>query len=159
MDRGHRLPPLGSKIHQKYGKLGISGCVCTRELLLTFTRNELPWWLSGKESAWNAGALGSIPGLGRPPVEGNSYPLQYSGLENSMDCIVHAAAAAAKSLQSCPTLCNLKDCSSPGSSAHGILQARILEWVAMPFSRGSSRPRDQICTSCISCIGRQVLYH
>ena len=45
--------------------------------------------------------------------------------------------------QSCPTLCNPVDWSLPGSSAHGILQARILEWVAMTFSRGSSRPSDQ----------------
>ena len=45
--------------------------------------------------------------------------------------------------QSCPTLCDPMDCSPPGSSAHGILQARILEWVAISFSRGSSRPRDQ----------------
>ena len=43
----------------------------------------------GKESAYNAGDLGSIPGLGRSPGEGNGYPLQYSGLENSMECIVH----------------------------------------------------------------------
>ena len=42
-----------------------------------------------KESACNAGDLGPIPGLGRFPGEGNGYPLQYSGLENSMDCIVH----------------------------------------------------------------------
>ena len=42
----------------------------------------------GKESACNAGDLGSIPGLGRPPGEGRGYPLQYSGLENAMDCIV-----------------------------------------------------------------------
>ena len=46
----------------------------------------------------------------------------------------------AKLLQSCPTLCNPLDCSPPGSSVHGILQARILEWVSMPFSRGSSDP-------------------
>ena len=44
---------------------------------------------AGKESARNAGDLGSIPGLGRSPGEGEGYPLQYSGLENSMDCIVH----------------------------------------------------------------------
>ena len=43
----------------------------------------------GKESTCNAGEPGSIPGLGRFPGEGNGYPLQYSGLENSMDCIVH----------------------------------------------------------------------
>ena len=48
----------------------------------------------------------------------------------------------AKLLQSCPTLCDLMDCSLPGSSVHGILQARILERVAIPFSRGSSQPRD-----------------
>ena len=46
-------------------------------------------------------------------------------------------------LQSCPTLCDPVDCSPPGSSVHGMLQARILEWVAMPSSRGSSRPRGR----------------
>ena len=48
--------------------------------------------------------------------------------------------------QSWPTLCNPIDCSLPGSSVHGILQARILEWVAMPSSRGSSQPWGQTCT-------------
>ena len=51
------------------------------------------------------------------------------------------------------------DCSPPGSSVHGISQARILTWVAVSFSRGSSRPRDGTCVSCISCIGRWILYH
>ena len=46
-------------------------------------------------------------------------------------------------IQLCPTLCNLMDCNPPGSSVHVILQARILEWGAIPFSRGSSWPRDQ----------------
>ena len=46
----------------------------------------------GKESAYSAGDLGSIPGLGRSPEEGEGYPLQYSGLENSMDCITHGVA-------------------------------------------------------------------
>ena len=49
----------------------------------------LPGGSAGKESACNVRNLGSIPGLRRSPEEGNSYPLQYSGLENSMDCIVH----------------------------------------------------------------------
>ena len=48
----------------------------------------------------------------------------------------------AQSLRSCVTLCDPMDCSPPGSSVHGILQARILQWVAMPSSRGSSWPRD-----------------
>ena len=54
--------------------------------------------------------------------------------------------------QSCPTLCNPMDCSPPGSSVHGIFQAWVLEWVAISFSRGSSRPRDQTQVSCI--VGR-----
>ena len=70
-----------------------------------------------------------------------------------------AAAAAAKPLQSCPTLCDPIDSSLPGSPVLGILQARILEWVAMPSSKGSSQPRDQIHDSYVSCIGRRVLYH
>ena len=53
----------------------------------------------------------------------------------------------AKSLQLCPTLCDPLGYSLPGSSVHGILQARILEWVPMPSSRGSSQPRDQTWVS------------
>ena len=52
--------------------------------------------------------------------------------------------------QSCLTLCDSMDYSLLGSSVHGILQARILEWVAMPFSRESFRPRDQAQVSCIA---------
>ena len=54
---------------------------------------------AGKESACNAGDPGSILGLGRSPGEGNSYPLQYSGLENSMDCIVHWVAKSQAQLK------------------------------------------------------------
>ena len=49
--------------------------------------------------------------------------------------------------QSCPTLCDPVDCSLPGSSVHGILQTRVLEWVAISFSRGSSQARDRIRVS------------
>ena len=58
--------------------------------------------------------------------------------------------------QLCPTLCDPMDCSLPGSSVHGIFQARILEWVAISFSRGSSQPRDQT-PGLPHC--RQTLYH
>ena len=51
--------------------------------------------------------------------------------------------------QSCPTLCDPMDCSLPGSSLHGILQARVLEWVSISFSRESSQPKDQTWVSCI----------
>ena len=50
----------------------------------------------------------------------------------------------------CPTLCDPVDCRPPGSSVHGFLQARILEWVDIPFSRGSSQPRDWTQVSCIA---------
>ena len=61
------------------------------------------------------------------------------------DCVQVCSAA-----QLCPTLFNSKDCSPPGSSVHGILQARILEWLAMPSFRGSSGPRDPTHISCIA---------
>ena len=57
--------------------------------------------------------------------------------------------------RSCPTLCDPVDCSPPGSSVHGILQARILEWVAISFSRGSSQPRDQTQVSHVA--GRRFI--
>ena len=52
--------------------------------------------------------------------------------------------------QSCPTLCDPMDCSLPGSSIHGIFQARVLEWVAISFSRGSSQPEDRTQVSHIA---------
>ena len=61
--------------------------------------------------------------------------------------------------QSCPFLWDPMDCSPPGFSVHGPLQARILEWVGVSFSRGSSQPRDQTHVSCVSGIGRHVLPH
>ena len=61
--------------------------------------------------------------------------------------------------QSCLTLCDPMDCNPPGFSVHGILQARTLELVAISFFRGSFRPSNQTHVSCISCIGRQILYH
>ena len=107
-----------------------------------------------KESTCNTRDLGSIPGCGRSPGEWKGYPLQYSGLENSMDCMVHWVAKSQTQLSDfhllkgmdifsklccclvakfCQSLCN-----TMVYTVHGILQARILEWVAFAFSRGSS---------------------
>ena len=61
-------------------------------------------------------------------------------------CVVLCSVA-----QSCLTLCDPVDCSPPGSSVRGVLPARILEWVAMISSRGSSQPRDWTCITCVSC--------
>ena len=72
---------------------------------------------------------------------------------------VNIPRVCAKSLQSCPTFCNPMDCSLSGFSVHGLLQGKILEWVTMPSSRGSSRCWDQTLISYVSCIGRWVLYH
>ena len=79
--------------------------------------------------------------------------LQFSGSPNVFWGCLHA-----KSLQLCLTLCNPMDCNRPGSSVHGIHQARIVEWIAMPSSRGSSQPRDQTRLLCLLYC-RQILYH
>ena len=57
------------------------------------------------------------------------------------DCL--GFESESKVAQSCPTLCDPMDCSLPGSSVHGISQARVLEWIAISSSRGSSQPRDR----------------
>ena len=76
-------------------------------------------------------------------------------------CIVlyMLSCVCAKSLQSCPTLCDPMDYSPPGFSVHGILQARIVEWVAMPSSRGSPNSGVKPVSLMSPCISRQVLYH
>ena len=157
---------------------------------MTYCPLWLPCASASKESACNMGDLGSISGLGRSPGEGNSYPLQFSGLENSMDCIVHGVTESrtrrewlslsllsfwdnwfiqfldifltvsmsifrgnkvkVKVARLCPTLCDPMDCKSSGSFVHGILQATILEWVTISFSRGSFQPRNWTQFLCIA---------
>ena len=63
--------------------------IYTHIFMYTCVHMGFPCGSAGKESTCNAGDLGWIPGLGRSPGEGKGYPLQYSGLENSMDCVVH----------------------------------------------------------------------
>ena len=98
--------------------------------------------MSSNDSTTPFQDCGSIPGLGRSPGGGNGNPLQYSCLENPIDWgkkeMSYQSAerldAAAKLLQLCPTLCDPRDGSPPGSPVPGILQARTLEWVAISFS-------------------------
>ena len=74
-------------------------------------------------------------------------------------CVCVCVCARARSVtQSCPNLCDPLDGSPPGSSVCGIFQARTLEWAAISSSRGSSPPRDGTHVSCVSSIGRQILY-
>ena len=72
--------------------------------------------------------------------------------QGSLEC---CSAWSCKVKESEVALCDPMDCSQPGSSVHGILQARIVQWVAIPFSWGSSPRREQ---THVSCIGRQILY-
>ena len=99
-----------------------------------------------KKSTCNAEDLGLIPGLGRSPGEGKDYPLQYSGLENSMNCMVHRVTKSQTQLKDfhfqvtsvVPNSLQPIDCGPPGSSVHGIILPGMLEWVTMLSSRGSS---------------------
>ena len=92
------------------------------------------------------------------PRPGSPIPIQTGGACAHAQSQTGGACAHAQSqtggacahAQSRPTLCNPMDCSLPGSSVHGILQARMLEWVAVSFSRGSCRPRDQTHIPCIA---------
>ena len=98
-----------------------------------------PCGSAGKESACHDGDLGSIPGLGRPPGEGKGYPLQYSGLENSMDCVAHGVAKSQAWLSnfhsdSKESACNIEDLGlipglgrSPGEGKGYPLQYSCLE--------------------------------
>ena len=109
-------------------------------------------WLRWKRICRQCRDPGSIPGWGRPSGEGNGYPLQYSCLGNYTDrrvwwATVHVVAKS----QTCLTLCHPMNYSPPGSSVCGILQATVLNWVAIPFSRSSSQPREgtQVTCTCI----------
>ena len=74
-------------------------------------------------------------------------------------CVCVCVCVCAQSLQSCLILCDPMNCNPPGFSVYGIFQARILERVTMPSSRGSSQSRDRTHIPYIPCVGRQVLYH
>ena len=95
-------------------------------------------------------------GLNAPGVTSRRVGLE---LVNKFPLLLTPQSVCACSVvPSCLTLCNPMDCSLPGSSVHGISQARIQKWVAISSPRGSSQPRDRNRISCISCIGRRFLY-
>ena len=102
----------------------------------------------------------TVHGVTKRQTQLNNFHFTFSlaGWLPSVDSSVRMCVPS-KLLQSCPTLCNPMDCGPPGNSVRGILQEKLLEWVAISYSRGSSQPRDQIHVSYVSCIGRQVLYY
>ena len=92
----------------------------------------------------------------------NTYPvtLHLEDLfENSASVVFIYVCVRAQSFSYIRLFCDLRDCSPSSSSVHGILQARILEWVTISCFRGSSQPRDGTLLSFFSCIDRQILYH
>ena len=107
----------------------------------------------------SAGHLSVPPcGLYYPNIQGFCILAHPAFLAISSTVSLHTQCACMLSLQLCPPLCNSMDCSPTGSSVHGILQARILEWVAMTSSRNLPHPEVGTHVSYISRIGRQVLY-
>ena len=112
------------------------------------TRLLYPWKFSGKTTGVGCHFLlqGIFPtqgsNLGLLHCRQFLYPLSHLG------SLILCCCSSVTKL--CLTLCDPVDCSSPGSSIHGILQARILEWVAISFSRGSFQPRDRTWVSCIA---------
>ena len=104
----------------------------------------LAWRIPGTREPGGLSSMGSQSQTRLKWLSSSSSSSLYF-MKLNCNCIV---SMCAQSPQSSPTLCNSVDCSSPGSSVHGILQARILKWVAIPFSRWSYRPRDQTRVSC-----------
>ena len=109
-----------------------------------------------KEMATHSSVLAwRILGTGEPggllSMESHGVRHDWSDLAKGLFMFMHG--------QSSLILWDPMDCSPPGSSVHGIFQARILEQVAISYYRGSSWSRDWTCVSCISCIGSQIFYH
>ena len=96
------------------------------------------WRIVKNREAWHAAVHGVIKNE-HNLVNEKQHRLIICCAGQQMDVLV---------AQSCPTLCDPMDCSPQGSSVHGILQARILQWVAISFSRASSQPRDWTWVTC-----------
>ena len=90
-----------------------------------------------------------VPGLRNPGLGTKLHPRLWEECPEPWSTFMLLQWAHVLVSQLCLTLCNPMDCSPPGSSAHGISQARILEWVAIPFSKESSPPKDRAQVSCI----------
>ena len=141
------IPPLCSPIPSQSARLG---SLCFRELT---SHPPYTWWCTHVDAAFSIHPTLSLP---RCPLVSSLHLCLHSFPANMFinTILPHSTCVHATFLQSCLTLCSLL-----GSSVPGILQARILQWEAMPSFRGSSRPGDRSCISCVSYPGRWVLYH
>ena len=111
--------------------------------------------LKGDSSPWNREESAISKGLGNRNSQQNC-PGSVADLNQFWPSLWYVQKLGT---QLYPALCNTVDCSLPGSSVYGILQAGILEWVAMPFFRGLSDPGIKLMSHYVSCTDRQVLYH
>ena len=130
------------------GTLLFQGCVLeTTPSVGMVGGRYIPWTGEGVKHLWlpgsSPGQLADMPAQWLPPT---AWHILYF-TELISDSEFTGIGLVAKL---CPTLVTPWDCNTPGSSVHGIIQARILEWVAIPFSRGSSWPRDRTHVSCIT---------
>ena len=121
----------------------ILGCVQSIPILTLIPGRKFPGIYLPSMVSCRVVRWGDLPNIWKPEEKSSILPMGY----------IHACMLGRV------RLCDPMDCSSPGSSAHGILQARILEWVAISFSRGSSQSRDQTHVFCGSCIGRSIPHH
>ena len=123
---------------------------------------SIPCGSAGKESACNVGDLGSIPGLGRSPREGKDYPIQYSGLENYMNCKIHQVTKSRTQLSYFhfhfygPYAFPLYTAQAPGRSA-GVLFKASPAFLALPmckllrFSFSSTWQGHRLSWVCVFC--------
>ena len=141
--------PFSSRSSRPRNQTGVS-CIAGRFFTSWATRED-PILLNKKNNIWDF----RVPVAYFPWTVFVVLPYKVHLVTVYLKIALYFVCVCADS-QWCPTLCDPMDWSPPGSSVHGILQARILEWVAISSSRGSSRPR--VWTG-ISCIGRQILSH
>ena len=128
-------------------------CVSSHYLILPrekgMTEDEMAGWhhrLNGREFEWTPGVGDGQGGLACC----DSWACKESDMTEWLSTAQPMKKVKVLVVQLFLALCDPRDYRPPGSSVHGILQARILEWVAIPFSRGSSQPRDQTWVSCIA---------
>ena len=120
----------------------------TREAVIGFTEDSVERLLEERTVELNISVGVGVCQMGEGEEHSRKKQQPGQGHGDERAWLVPAAACPGQGVvivlvaQSCLILCDFMDCSPPGSSVHGILQARILEWVAMPFSRVSSQPRD-----------------
>ena len=144
-----KTSPLISRVRKKM--LVHGNCLCLCVSISQWTLAILALWIFSPEDRWMSGQE-SWP----------FYPIKAVCVCVRACVCVCVCVCVCAHARMCSVVSNSlrpHGCSLPGSAVHGIFQARVLEWVAMPSSRSSSQHRDRIHISWVSCIGRQILYH